>query len=46
VGSQNFSTSSLEYNRELGIITTDPSIIGGLSSTIGSDVADADPYHP
>jgi phosphatidylserine/phosphatidylglycerophosphate/cardiolipin synthase-like enzyme len=41
VGSQNFSVSSLDYNRELGIITTDPSLIGPVESTVASDFAGA-----
>jgi cardiolipin synthase len=39
VGSENFSTASLDYNRELGVITTAPSILGPLNSTLSSDVA-------
>jgi len=37
VGSQNFSSASLDDNRELGIILTDPGIISSLSSTFQSD---------
>ena len=31
VGSQNFSVSSLDYNRELGIITDDPALVGPVA---------------
>jgi cardiolipin synthase len=37
VGSQNFSESSLDYNRELGLITDDPPIVGPLARTVTSD---------
>ncbi len=37
VGSQNFSVSSLDYNRELGLITRDPTIVGALTRTLASD---------
>jgi phosphatidylserine/phosphatidylglycerophosphate/cardiolipin synthase-like enzyme len=37
VGSQNFSESSLDYNRELGIITTDPALVTPLAKTLASD---------
>ncbi len=41
VGSQNFSTSSLDFDRELGVITTDPAVVGPLSKTLVTDVAGA-----
>jgi phosphatidylserine/phosphatidylglycerophosphate/cardiolipin synthase-like enzyme len=41
VGSQNFSISSLDYNRELGIITTDSSLVGPVDETVASDFAGA-----
>jgi cardiolipin synthase A/B len=41
LGSQNFSASSLEYNRELGIITTDASLVGPVDDTVASDFAGA-----
>jgi cardiolipin synthase len=37
VGSQNFSTASLDYNRELGVITSSPSVLGPLNATLFSD---------
>jgi cardiolipin synthase len=41
VGSENFSNASLSSNRELGIETTDPAIVGGLTATLNSDAAGA-----
>jgi phosphatidylserine/phosphatidylglycerophosphate/cardiolipin synthase-like enzyme len=41
LGSQNFSASSLDYNRELGIITTDASLVGSVDQTVTSDFAGA-----
>lgn len=37
VGSENFSQDSLDYNRELGIVLTDPKIIAALAATFDSD---------
>jgi cardiolipin synthase len=37
VGSENFSTASLDYNRELGVITSSARVIGPLNSTLLSD---------
>jgi PLD-like domain len=37
VGSQNFSESSLDYNRELGLVTSDPAIVGPIARTVTSD---------
>jgi phosphatidylserine/phosphatidylglycerophosphate/cardiolipin synthase-like enzyme len=39
VGSENFSTSSLDYNRELGIITSVASVIRSIRSTVLGDYA-------
>jgi cardiolipin synthase len=39
IGSENFSTASLDYNRELGLITTSPSVLGPLNSTLASDIS-------
>jgi phosphatidylserine/phosphatidylglycerophosphate/cardiolipin synthase-like enzyme len=39
VGSENFSTSSLSYNRELGIITSEPSVTREVASTVLADYA-------
>jgi cardiolipin synthase len=41
VGSENFSNTSLNQNRELGIETADPAIVGGLTATLNSDAAGA-----
>ena len=41
LGSQNFSASSLDYNRELGIITTDTSLVRPVYQTVASDFAGA-----
>lgn len=44
VGSQNFSASSLQDNRELGIMLTDANIINSLSATFQSDWLGGTPY--
>jgi cardiolipin synthase A/B len=44
VGSENFSTPSLTQNRELGLTVTDPSILGALNTTIGSDFQGGTPW--
>jgi cardiolipin synthase len=46
IGSENFSEQSLRYNRELGIITRSPEIVGSTGETFGSDFAGAQPYAP
>jgi cardiolipin synthase A/B len=38
VGSENFSTASLDYNRELGIITSSTAVLGPLNSSLSSDI--------
>jgi cardiolipin synthase A/B len=43
VGSENFSTASMGYNRELGIITNDPVVVNGLAKTLGRDYDGAPP---
>ncbi len=40
VGSENFSTSSLDYNRELGLITSAASVVAPVRSTVLSDYAE------
>jgi phosphatidylserine/phosphatidylglycerophosphate/cardiolipin synthase-like enzyme len=37
VGSQNFSASSLDHNRELGIISVNPEVLKGLKDIFDSD---------
>jgi cardiolipin synthase A/B len=44
VGSQNFSEASLDYNRELGMITSDPSLVDEMAHTLTDDFNGADPY--
>jgi cardiolipin synthase A/B len=44
LGSQNFSASSLDYNRELGIITTERGIVGSIAKTVTSDFDGAAPF--
>lgn len=41
VGSQNFSEASLDYNRELGVMTSDPSLVAPVARTVSSDFAGA-----
>ena len=44
VGSQNFSAASLNRNRELGLLTADPSVVATLARTIRSDAAGGAPW--
>jgi cardiolipin synthase len=44
VGSQNFSEASLDYNRELGVITSDPTLVDPIVETVTSDFAGATPF--
>jgi len=44
VGSQNFSGTSQNDNRELGILLTDPAVIRSLSATFGFDWGNAAPF--
>jgi phosphatidylserine/phosphatidylglycerophosphate/cardiolipin synthase-like enzyme len=44
VGSQNFSWTSLQANRELGIVTTDTAIVGGVAATLAGDYAGASAF--
>ncbi len=39
VGSENFSTASLDYNRELGVVTSSPAVIGPLNSALAGDTS-------
>lgn len=41
VGSENFSATSLQRNRELGLLTADPTVVATLAETIASDAAHA-----
>ncbi len=42
VGSENFSSGSLNNNRELGMITTDSGILTGLETTFNGDFSGSD----
>jgi phosphatidylserine/phosphatidylglycerophosphate/cardiolipin synthase-like enzyme len=44
VGSQNFSVTSLTYNRELGIITAAPTIVNSVAAVVRDDAAAATPW--
>jgi phosphatidylserine/phosphatidylglycerophosphate/cardiolipin synthase-like enzyme len=46
LGSQNFSVASLDYNRELGIITRNPAVVAAVSRALVGDYAGAVPYSP
>jgi cardiolipin synthase A/B len=46
IGSENFSTSSLAYNRELGVITATPAAVRAVRSAIDADYAIGTPIHP
>jgi phosphatidylserine/phosphatidylglycerophosphate/cardiolipin synthase-like enzyme len=43
-GSINFSDTSLNSNRELGLITTDAGVLSTVGSTIATDFANGTPY--
>jgi cardiolipin synthase len=43
-GSENFSTASLRYNRELGIRTANRPVVLAISNTIAADYADSAAY--
>jgi cardiolipin synthase A/B len=44
VGSQNFSVASLDYNRELGILTSASAVVKAVAATLAGDYAGAAPY--
>jgi hypothetical protein len=44
LGSENFSETSLNDNRELGLITADAPVRASLGATFASDYANASPY--
>jgi cardiolipin synthase len=46
VGSENFSTASLDYNRELGIRTANAAVISVISATLARDYTAAKSYSP
>jgi cardiolipin synthase A/B len=41
IGSENFSVTSLNSNRELGLLTTDSAVVNGLATAIQRDAAGA-----
>jgi cardiolipin synthase A/B len=43
IGSENFSTASLDYNRELGIVTSSSSVLGPLNGALAGDVSNGQP---
>ena len=43
VGSENFSTASLDYNRELGLITSSAGVLGPLNNTLSGDISGGQP---
>jgi phosphatidylserine/phosphatidylglycerophosphate/cardiolipin synthase-like enzyme len=44
IGSENFSVGSMQYNRELGLITSEPAIVGAVGRTLTSDFDGAAPW--
>ncbi len=44
IGSQNFSVASLDYNRELGILTADRAVVAAVSGVLARDFAGGSPY--
>jgi len=46
VGSANFTSAMTDQNRNVGIISKDPGVVGGIRSTIASDFAGAAPFAP
>jgi phosphatidylserine/phosphatidylglycerophosphate/cardiolipin synthase-like enzyme len=45
IGSENFSTSSLVYNRELGVITVTPAAVRAVRAAVDADYAAGTPIH-
>jgi len=43
LGSENFSTSSLSYNRELGVVTRSPIVLNAIRSTVTADFTSGSP---
>jgi len=44
VGSTNYTTGSINADRNVGIITANPMVVRGVTSTLASDFAGATPY--
>lgn len=45
LGSENFSVASMQYNRELGLITTSRSVVAKLSQILDRDATGGQPWH-
>ena len=41
---ENFSVASLVFNRELGIVTSRPGVVGTLARLVASDAAGGEPW--
>jgi phosphatidylserine/phosphatidylglycerophosphate/cardiolipin synthase-like enzyme len=46
VGSQNFSVASLDYNRELGVVTSDADLVDPIARIVSSDFAGSARFVP
>jgi cardiolipin synthase A/B len=46
LGSENFSVGSMQYNRELGLITTSKPIVQALTGVLDKDAAGGDRWTP
>jgi cardiolipin synthase len=44
IGSQNFSVASLDYNRELGVLSRNGAVVAAVSSTLARDYAGGRPF--
>lgn len=44
IGSENFSVASLDYNRELGVLTSNAAVVAAVSSTLAHDYAGGTPF--
>ena len=44
IGSQNFSVASLDYNRELGVLSRSRAIVAAVSATLARDYSRGTPY--
>jgi phosphatidylserine/phosphatidylglycerophosphate/cardiolipin synthase-like enzyme len=44
VGSQNFTSTSLDENRELGVIVSDPDLVARLKAILDRDLAASRPF--
>jgi hypothetical protein len=43
IGSQNFSVASLDYNRELGVLSRNAAVVAAVSATLARDYAGGSP---